>query len=553
MFLSGLSELLVINTFQPFLAVITDPKVLSNYGFSKIISKVLNIPLDGSVIFPFIFLFAISVIISTAFRLSSLWLSQKVTALIGSDISVQSFSNNIYQPYKFHIKNNTSKQISINTQFVDNTISALGSLINLTYSLILTLIISFAIFLISPSLTIFVIILFTILYLSVGKRFKLTINKNSEKRVEFTQSLIKLLQEGIGSIRNILLESNQKIYIRNFKNYDLKNRNINVKARLISEFPKHVIEALAFLFLAFASLFFIRGTNNSSIIIVLGAFTIGLQKLLPSFQKMYNSWTIISSFKSDIDLTYKTLEMKPPKYVSKNIVPLVLKKTIKFDSVFFHYKEKELVISNLNLEIFKGQKIGIIGKTGSGKSTFSDLLMGLLIPTKGKIYIDNKDMHDPNFPNLIRQWMKSIAHVPQNIFLSDTSFIENIAFGVDKNLISLKKVEYCAKKAQIHEFIKSTSDGYLTKVGERGIRLSGGQRQRIAIARALYHDPQILIFDEATSALDNDTEKYLLKSINKLSKELTIISIAHRLTTLKDYDRIFKIDKGNIKEVKLKY
>ena len=268
---------------------------------------------------------------------------------------------------------------------------------------------------------------------------------------------------------------------------------------------------------------------------------------------MYQSWTILSSYKSDIELTYKSLEMKHPKYLSKNIVPLRLRKTIKFDSVSFSYKEKELVISNLNLEIFKGQKIGIIGKTGSGKSTFSDLLMGLLIPTKGKIYIDNKDMHDPNFPNLIRQWMKSIAHVPQSIFLSDTSFIENIAFGVDKNLISLKKVESCAKKAQIHKFIKSTTDGYLTKVGERGIRISGGQRQRIAIARALYHDPQILIFDEATSALDHDTEKYLLKSINKLSNELTIISIAHRLTTLKDYDRIFKIDKGVIKEVKLIY
>ena len=175
--------------------------------------------------------------------------------------------------------------------------------------------------------------------------------------------------------------------------------------------------------------------------------------------------------------------------------------------------------------------------------------MGLLRPTKGTIYVDGKDIHDQKYPSRIKSWRRSISHVPQDIFLSDSTIGENIAFGIEKNLISFKKLKECAKKAQIHEFIASTKDGYLTKVGERGVRLSGGQLQRIAIARALYRNSKILVFDEATSALDKNTEVELMHAINSLSNELTIISIAHNHNTLKNYDRIIKVEKGIIFEI----
>ena len=205
-----------------------------------------------------------------------------------------------------------------------------------------------------------------------------------------------------------------------------------------------------------------------------------------------------------------------------------------------------MVIKDLSLEIYKGQKLGIIGKTGSGKSTFSDLLMGLIKPTEGKIYIDGKDLYENNFANRINKWKLSISHVPQNIYLADCSIAENIAFGIPKNLISLKKIKEAANKAQLNDFIESTIHGYDTLIGEQGVKLSGGQRQRIGIARALYKSTDILVFDEATSALDNTTEIKLIDTINKLKHELTIIAIAHRYSTLINFDRILKIENGSI-------
>tara|TARA_B100001057_G_scaffold444711_1_gene481882 strand:- start:480 stop:1385 length:906 start_codon:yes stop_codon:yes gene_type:complete len=289
--------------------------------------------------------------------------------------------------------------------------------------------------------------------------------------------------------------------------------------------------------------------NDSSIIISLGAFTLGMQKLLPAFQSIYTVNNDLKFYSNDLEQTIKFLEIKVDNKTSKKTNPLKFKESIKFDSIYFSYDREKYVISNLNLEILKGQKIGIIGKTGSGKTTISDLFMGLLKPTSGKIYVDGKDIYDQKYPSRIKNWRRSISHVPQDIFLSDTTIAENIAFGIDKNLISFKKLKECSKKAQIHEFIVSLKDAYLTEVGERGVRLSGGQLQRIAIARALYRNSKILVFDEATSALDKNTEIDLMKSINSLSNELTIISIAHNHSTLKNYDRIIKVEKGTIVEI----
>ena len=198
------------------------------------------------------------------------------------------------------------------------------------------------------------------------------------------------------------------------------------------------------------------------------------------------------------------------------------------------------------MEIFKGQRLGIIGKTGSGKTTISDLMMGLLKPSSGRILVDNINIHDENKPDQIINWRLSISHVPQSIFLSDSTIAENIAFGLEKKMISIPAVIEASKKAQLHDFVESKTEGYNTIIGERGIKLSGGQRQRIGIARALYKKSEILVLDEATSALDNETEVEFINSLKNLNKELTIISIAHRKSTLQNCDRIIELKKGKI-------
>jgi len=551
MFLSGITELLVINSVVPFIASIANPKVLNNLEITKFIAKIFAInPNEGSA--PFIVFFALTIVLSAFLRISTVFLINRVSALVGNDISVKTFYKNISQPYEYHLKNSSSKLITQNTTYVGYSLAAFSGFLFLIYFSCQTILLSIGLILISPVLTIYSIFIFSIIYLVLGKTFKKIIKDSSKKRSFSDQIKVKTLNESLGSIRNLILESNHYLYINKFKIHDLNSRIISANNSILSTSPKYIIEALGLLFIIFASVVLMKAGNSSSssVIISLGAFTLGIQKLLPAFQGIYAVINQIRFYSSDLENTLKYLQIKLENNNGNNITPLNFKKSIRFDSIYFSYDEEKYVVSNFNFEIFKGQKIGIIGRTGSGKTTISDLFMGLLKPTKGKIYIDGKDIYDKKYPNRIKRWRRSISHVPQDIFLSDTTIAENIAFGIDKKLISLRKLKECAKKAQIHEFIVSTKDGYLTTVGERGVRLSGGQLQRIAIARALYRNAKILVFDEATSALDKNTEIELMQAINKLSNELTIISIAHNHRTLKDFDRIIKVEKGNIFEIR---
>ena len=235
----------------------------------------------------------------------------------------------------------------------------------------------------------------------------------------------------------------------------------------------------------------------------------------------------------------------PPQF--DRVKAMEVSEAIQFDSVSYRYSSNlPDVLPKLDLSIRIGERIGIIGSTGSGKSTMVDILMGLLTPTSGKLLVDGKDIHDTAYPERLHSWRAAIAHVPQSIYLADSSVLENIAFGVPSNLIDFDRVRKAADQAQISNFIESSTDGYQTVVGERGIRLSGGQRQRIGIARALYKRAQVLVLDEATSALDVNTESELMRAVEKLSKRLTIVMVAHRLSTIGYCDRVFRLENGKL-------
>jgi len=227
--------------------------------------------------------------------------------------------------------------------------------------------------------------------------------------------------------------------------------------------------------------------------------------------------------------------------------PLPLRKSIRLEKVRFRYgPDQPEVLRGLDLEIRRGERIGLIGSTGSGKSTTVDLLMGLLAPSAGRVLVDGADLHDPAYPERLAAWRAAIAHVPQSIYLADSSIAENIAFGVPRQQIDLARVQQAAAQAQIASFIEASHEGYDSFVGERGIRLSGGQRQRIGIARALYKRARVLVFDEATSALDTGTEEAVMAAVEGLSKELTIVLIAHRLSTVQRCDRVIRLAQGAV-------
>jgi len=279
----------------------------------------------------------------------------------------------------------------------------------------------------------------------------------------------------------------------------------------------------------------------------LGALALGSQKLLPALQQAYSSYSAIKGAEVSFYDVLNLLDQPLPEYSDQALPkPIAFKKEIKLINLNFRYtKESPWVLKDINLSIKKGARIGFIGKTGSGKSTLLDIIMGLISPTSGELFIDKQLITSETR----RSWQLHISHVPQHVYLSDSSIEENIAFGVPKEEIDLQKVREVAQQAKIADLINGWQEGYQTSVGERGVKLSGGQRQRIGIARALYKQADVLIFDEATSALDNETEQAIMKSIEGLDKELTILIIAHRLTTLKNCDKIVRLGKNNTAQI----
>ena len=283
--------------------------------------------------------------------------------------------------------------------------------------------------------------------------------------------------------------------------------------------------------------------NPDIIIPTIGSIALGGQKLLPILQSIYSSWALVKGNLGPVNEVLKIINKPIIRYHPKEKVNyLKFNDKIVFNNISFSYnaRDKE-ILNSVNFIINKGDKVGLIGKTGSGKTTLIDILIGLLIPTSGEIFIDGI-----NLKKNITSWRSSVAYVPQNIFLTDSSIAENIAFGIDPNSIDLERLKESAKKAQIKDFIESLPRGYETYVGERGAKLSGGQLQRIGIARALYKQKSIIIFDEATSALDENTEKELIQTINSLGKGTTLIMITHRLSTIKNCNKVLKLEDGRI-------
>ena len=376
-------------------------------------------------------------------------------------------------------------------------------------------------------------------------RNKLLINGRSISRE--SNYVIKSLQEGLGGIRDVLIDGTQAIFCKVYHNADMALRRAQGNNLFIGTSPRFLMEALGMILITgLAYLLTLQPEGFSEAIPTLGAMALAAQRLLPVLQQTYQSWSGIHSGQISLRDTVELLDQRLPRYTDQIIKPLSFKSKISLRSLGFRFNpDAPYIFKNLNLDISKGSRLGVIGTSASGKSTLLDIIMGLLQPTHGKLVIDNQVISLNNQ----RNWQSHIAHVPQSIFLADSSIEENIAFGVAKEDIDIQLVRQSAHQAQIADDIENLPKQYKSLVGERGIRLSGGQRQRIGIARALYKQAKVIIFDEATSALDNKTEKTVMQAIENLSKDLTLIIVAHRLSTLKNCSQIVEIGDRGIKRI----
>ncbi len=545
MILSSLSEVISLSLVIPFLLILTSPNEIWNFPIIKFLSFLINVDDSSQLIFYVSLLFILSSLVSASVRIFNLFCITKLTASIGNYLAYESFRRMLYQDYTFHININTSEIISNITLNVSRTVLILNQLFLLFTSIFISTALVSSLLIVNTKITIYALFIFSFAYLLIALSTKEKLSSNSKLITKSSNLQIKFLQEGLGSIRDILINSSYRYFLDLFNKADSNLRLSLAENQVIASFPRYAIESLGIVLIVIVSMKFQADSNAINLIPLLGTLAFASQKLIPSIQQIYASFSNIRSYSSSlvsvIDLVSKPIKENQFIKASDSII---FTKEIELNNVYFKYIDSgPLILKNINFKIYKGQRIGIVGKTGSGKSTLLDILMGLLKPTEGKFLIDNKENQKEI---LISNWRSLISHVPQNIFLTDGTFTENIAFGVKNTNIDYERVKIVAKKACLLDLIEGTENGFETKVGERGVRLSGGQRQRIGIARALYRRSQILFLDEATSALDVNTEKELIKNINSLSDDITIIMIAHRLCTLKLCDTIYEVKNGRL-------
>jgi ATP-binding cassette subfamily B protein len=543
---SGLAEIFSLAAVLPFLTVLSEPELLWQNSFLRQLALDIGIQKPSGLVLPTTAFFAAAAVFAAAMRLANLWLNGRLAACIGSDLSCETYLRTLYQPYSIHIQRNSSNVINTATTQIAQTVAAINIALQMATSAVVAVSIVGALLLVNWRMTLTATAIFGSAYGILAGTTRRKLAANSSMMAETSQQQLKALQEGLGAIRDVLLDSSQSTYFEIYQKADLPLRLRQAESGYLGAFPRYALEGLGMVLIALIALLFSWRLGSSvAILPLLGTLALGAQRILPALQQVYGGWAFICSYKSALADVLDMLDQPiPEKTVGAPRRPakLNLKSNIELKDISFGYsKDRPLILSNINLVINRGECIGIVGKSGSGKSTLLDLITGLLSPTEGVIMVDGRNIHESKHPELLASWRSIIGYVPQNIYLTDSSIAENIAFGIRREEIDMAKVRQAAAQAQIAAFIESSQDGYNSFAGERGIRLSGGQRQRIGIARALYKDAQVLVFDEATSALDTQTESLLMQSVKNLSGNFTTIIIAHRLKTVSQCDRIIEV------------
>ena len=549
MLLASLAEIVSIGTILPFLAVLSDPEKVFYHVSAQYFVRQIGIDSPNQLLLPLTIAFGVAAILAGCLRLLLSWGTTRLSYAVGADLSISIYQRTLYQSYSVHAKRNSSEVIN---GVVSKVNAVINSTINPVLSLLSSIVILFAIIAvlayIEPTVSSVAFFGFGFIYIVIIFLTRTRKIKNSKIVAYESTQVVKTLQEGLGGIRDILIDGSQLHYCQIYQAADQPLRKAQGSNQFISQAPRFFVEALGIVLIAtLAYMMSVSEEGVSLALPVLGSLALGAQRMLPSMQLAYASWSSIQGGQASLIDALDLLDQPLPDALSvKEVQPIIFNQEISLEHLHFRYDlHTPWVLSNVSLTIKKGARVGFIGKTGSGKSTLLDIVMGLLEPTKGVIRVDGEIINSKNQ----RSWQAHISHVPQAIFLADGTIEENIAFGQPKGQIDRSRVIQAAKRAQLAGQIEAWPEKYETCVGERGVRLSGGQRQRIGIARALYKKADVIVFDEATSALDNETERAVMEAIEGLSSDLTVLIIAHRLTTLQKCTQVVELGDGVIQRI----
>ena len=539
MLVGSVLETLSLGLVVPVVGLLTRPNYIQNFPR---INELLGFPTEQQFVIGTMFALVVVYIAKSFFLIWSTWVQRGYSASVTTRIGRQLFKSYLYQPYAFHLQRNSAMLIR-NSQ---NSGLVMSGIIDPMLVISSDILVTAGLFVLLVGLE----PIGTIVTISIFGLTSLVFRKFTNSRIEtwgkaqnfHKRMLLQHLQQGFGGVKDVKILGTEEYFVTQYGENLHKNSEVVRRFSIAQILPRFGLEILTIIGLAvLVSTMVLLDSELSEILPVLGLFGAAAFRLLPAVNRLINNFQIINVSRPQVDEVFKDLEL-PEQSNHENSDRSVLGNEITVDDISFSYSESlKDAVSGVSVKIGRGEAVGFIGPSGSGKSTLIDILLGLLEPKSGKVLVDGRDIYDD-----LRSWQDQIGYVPQSIFLTDDTLRRNIAFGLSKEKIDDDSVKSAIRLAQLEEFVASLPEGMETLVGERGVRLSGGQRQRIGIARALYHNPDVLVLDEATSSLDTETEHGVMQAVQALQGDKTVIIVAHRLSTVEYCDRLYRLENAHI-------
>ena len=545
----ALLDMIGVASILPFMAVLTNQGLVETNVILKTMfeaSSIFGVETKQEFLFALGVLVFLLLICSIFFKALIIYLQARFVFMREYSIGKSLLEGYLHQPYSWFLSRHSAdigKTILSEVALVVG--SGMNPLIELISKVIITITLITLLFIVNPQLTFIIGLSFMAVYLLIFYFVRKYLSYLGGENLKNNQLRFRSVSESFGAIKELKVRGLEKIYIKLFSNSAKIFAKNHARLHAISQLPRFILEVIAFGGVLLIILYSMAKTGNfNTSLPIVSLYVFAGYRLMPAMQQIYGSFTQLTFVGPSLDKLYTDFKNLKPFYENKDQGVMTFNKAITLKNIHYNYPNSSRVaLRDINLTIPSKSSVGLVGATGSGKTTLVDIILRLLEPQKGTLEIDGKVISEQNSS----AWQKSIGYVPQHIYLTDDTVEANIAFGVKLKDIKKDVVEKVSKIANLHNFVSGElPQQYQTTIGENGVRLSGGQRQRIGIARALYHNPKVLILDEATSALDNQTEKVVMEAVDNLGKDITIIIIAHRLDTVKNCDIIFKLDKGQL-------
>ncbi|WP_420394680.1 ABC transporter ATP-binding protein [Acuticoccus sp.] len=539
----ALAEVVTIAAIVPFLALLVGLDKLPANPVTDVLADLAGSD-PGSLVVVAGAVLAVAVVVTALFQLALSIATKVLTYRIGHEVSVEIYARTLNQPYARFIERNTSEVLASVDKIHAVVIGVILPALQAITAMAVATGILVVLLVIEPVVAACAIVFLVPTYGGLMLLTRPRLMRASRVLSRTYGARIKAVQEGLGGIRDIKIDRSQARFIDDFRRTDGEFRGAQIEAAVIAEAPRRLVESVGIAVIVVAAVVIsLEGGQAATALPVAGAMAYGFRRLMPLFQDVYQARSAFSTYSGLLVDVLAMMDTPEEPAGEADAAPLPFDEALVCRAVTFTYRgAARPALDRIDLRIPQGARIGFVGRSGAGKSTLVDVLMGLLEPDAGTILVDGVALDGASRT----RWQACIAHVPQSIYLADDTVAANIAFGARGGPLDLARVEAAAREAEVHGFVSSLPDGYATRVGERGVRLSGGQRQRIGIARALYRRPTLLILDEATSALDDATEAAIMRSIERLGRDITILAIAHRVTTLSACDRLYRLEAGRI-------